>query len=73
MLLAEREELNKLAKLKSTVLREVSTLRKSGASQEEIDLAVEAGNKLLERYGVEHIKIPAFLKINNLNKVNKGE
>lgn len=73
ILKAERKELNRLAMVKTTVLREIADLRKSGASQDEIDLAVEAGNKMLEQYGVEHIKIPEFLKQGNLTKINENE
>jgi len=63
VIIAERDKLDRLAETRKTMLREISDLRKSGADQSEIDLTIEAANKILEQKGIEKIKTPALLKM----------
>ena len=62
IILAEREKLNRLADTRRTMLKEISELRKSGADQSEVDLMVDAANKILKEKGISEIKVPAILK-----------
>lgn len=67
IILAERKELNHIASLRNDMLRGLCDLRKNNASAEDIDDYVAAANIKLTEYGAEHIKIPAFLKENQIN------
>ena len=50
----EYREIAKLNALKTDLNAEIAKLRREGASPEDIRLQVEASNKMLEQYGVDH-------------------
>ena len=50
----EYREIAKLNALKTDLNAEIAQLRRAGASPEDIKLQVEASNKMLEQYGVDH-------------------
>ena len=50
----EYREIAKLNALKTDLNAEIAKMRREGASPEDIRLQVEASNKMLEQYGVDH-------------------
>lgn len=50
----EYREIAKLNALKTDLNAEIAKMRREGASPEDIKLQVEASNKMLEQYGVDH-------------------
>jgi len=68
IVLEERREMNRIADMRNCYLREIGQMRKNGASQEEIDLTVEAANKILGQNGGTHIKFAKPFAINKEEK-----
>lgn len=66
IILQERKELNRLATMRTNAMKDLAKLRKDGASREDIQLYVEAANKLMDNYGIKHIKLP-LEKINHIS------
>ncbi len=54
----ERNEINRLARIRTNAMKDLAELRRNGATKEEVELYVEAANKMMDEYGVKHIKLP---------------
>ena len=55
IVMSERKEMNRLSEMRNNLAAEIGSMRREGASAEEVSLAVEAANILLERKGAPKI------------------
>lgn len=58
VILKERKELNRLAQMRRNYMKDLADYRRAGASKQEVADYVQAANKILDEYGVKHIKLP---------------
>ena len=58
LVLNERREMNRLAQMRKNYMKDLAEYRKGGATRQQIEDYVTAANKVLDEYGIKHIKLP---------------
>jgi len=58
LVLNERKELNRLAQMRKNYMKDLAEYRRGGATRQQVEDYVTAANKVLDEYGVKHIRLP---------------